>query len=209
MNTNINEKSKDLFSRFCEKLGGVDLRMAVAVPAMIGCAIVIYGIGQEVQGQDALLAHGGYAALDVYKAAMHSLSMAADAREKINGEWSELNRLVANSFAGRDQSFGGNMQVVGVVSAYVGPAISASAVLLARGFGKAKEFLTEKAGQFMKAQPQQRENDQVMPLARTFGGSSLVMAGIGANKESHPGFFSEERQQEIHQEDAPSRMRPA
>ncbi len=184
MNTSVNEKSKDIFFRFCEKLGKVDLGMALAVTATIGCAVAMYGIGLEAHGQTELIQSGGQAALDTYQATMHQLSALADVREAQTGFLHEAGRYMANSFAGKNESFGGNAQGIGLALMTVAPAITAATVLLARGFGKVKEFLTGKAEQLMKAQSRQRENDQVTPLARTFGGNSLVMAGIGANNNA-------------------------
>ena len=165
MSMDINEKSQAIFSRFCEKLAQVDLRAAAAVPAVIGCAVAMYGIGLEVHGQHELLVHGGRAALDAYQATMSSMQDLANLREAQSGILHESGKYVADAISGKHESFGGNAQGVGMGLMYAGPAIAAATVLLARGFGKVKEFLTEKADQLSQSSRTFRPGASCRPLA--------------------------------------------
>ncbi len=128
----LEERANNIFSRFCERLAKIDLRAAVAVPAVIGGVVAMYGIGLEVHGQSELLRQGGSAALDAYTTAMQSNPVDSVV------EYTKL------AFAGELPSFGGNTQGVGVAIAYVGPAVASAVVVLERGFETVKKFLDEK-----------------------------------------------------------------
>lgn len=161
----VTEKANSLFSQFTEKLAKVDLRMAVAVPAVIGAVTAMYGIGMEFHGQQELLRQGGIAALDAYTTAMQ-----ANPIDSV----SEYTRL---AFKGELPSFGGNAQGIGIATAYIGPIVASAAVTLARGFEKAKAFLTEKAVQLEN----KLKLDDRVPVGSTFTGGSLIMASIGVS----------------------------
>lgn len=161
----INQQANALFSQFTKKLAKVDLRLAVAVPAVIGAVTAMYGIGMEFHGQQELLRQGGVAALDAYNAAMQ-----ANPIDSV----SEYTRL---AFKGELPSFGGNTQGIGISTAYIGPIVASAAVTLARGFDRAKSFLTEKAVQLTN----RPKLDDRVPVGSTFTGGSLIMASIGVS----------------------------
>lgn len=120
-------KSASIFAKFAEKLGRVDLRAAVAIPAVIGAGLVMAGVAQEVHGQAHLL-DGGASQLMDYKETMRSMQLSL-------GDW------VTQGLLGKLPSFGGDMQARGLATATVGPVLSSASVLLARGFTALKASL--------------------------------------------------------------------
>lgn len=127
------EKAQGIFARFSQKLAQVDLRTALVVPAGIGCAIALAGVGQEFHGQMHVLQQGGFAALDAYKNAMHAMGASS------LGDW------VQRGLAGKLHSFGGNTQATGFAIMTGAPVISAASVLLARGFNRFKSILSDRS----------------------------------------------------------------
>lgn len=125
----FHEKAQGIFARFSQKLAQVDLRAALAVPAGIGCAIALGGVVQEFQGQLHLLQHGGQMAVDAYMRAGPSLSL---------GDWT------LNGLAGKLGGAGDNTQAKGFAIMTVAPVISATSVLLARGFNSFKSILSDR-----------------------------------------------------------------
>jgi len=129
------ETSQSIFRRFAESLAKVDLREAIAVPAVIGATAAFVGIGMQMQGQTDLLQHGGVAALDAYNRLQESLPIR---------QWLE------QGLAGNLPAFGDNTEAKGAALMGAGPIISGAAVLLSRGFVKLREFMesaAEKLGQ--------------------------------------------------------------
>ena len=126
--TEFEKKAEGIFARFTQKLAKVDLRAAIAIPAAVGVATVLVGVGMEVHGQSALLQHGGVAALDAYRDAMSAMQLPVR-------EWFQ------QGLAGKLTSFGDNTQARGFVITAAAPVFSAAAVTLARGFTKLKQAL--------------------------------------------------------------------
>jgi len=157
-----------LFANFCNNLAQIDLRTAIAVPAVIGVVTAMYGIGLEVHGQSQLLQEGGALAVRAYKASMQVAPVDSIL------EYSKL------AFEGKLKSFGGNAQGVGVTLTYLGPAVAAATVTLARGFGKVKDFLSEK---FWQANAKQLDDDLFYAPERVI--SSLHNSTINANHKHH------------------------
>jgi len=149
------EKSRSLFGSFCERMAGLDLRAAAALPAAIGVCAALYGIGLEVHGQGELLQHGGHMALEAYKAAMQAVPI------------DSMSEYVRLALAGEHRSFGGNEQGVGFVAATAGPAFTTAAVLLARGFQAMREFVSGRVNRTAEAAPS--------GIVSTFGGTSLAL----------------------------------
>lgn len=154
--SNLDKQAQSLFSKFCSGLAQIDLRTAVAVPAIIGVVTTMYGLGLDVHGQSQLLQEGGLQAVQAYKAAMQVAPVDSLL------EYSKL------AFEGKLPSFGGNAQGIGVTVSFVGPVIAAGAVTLARGFGKVKDFLSEK---FWQANARQLEDDM-------YGAPGRVIAAL-------------------------------
>jgi len=125
---NLEEKARGIFGRFTQTLAKVDLRAAIAIPAAVGVATVLVGVGMEVHGQSALMQHGGIAALDVYNDAMGATQLPIR-------EW------LQQGLAGKLAAFGDNIQARGFVITAAAPVISTAAVTLARGFTKLKQAL--------------------------------------------------------------------
>lgn len=181
----LQEKTDGLFGRFCKQLAKLDLRTAAVVPAAIGAAVAMYGVGLEVHGTSELLQHGGHAAVDAYRTAMAAY-----------GEANDIGALdyIKLGLQGQLPSFGGNAQGTGIGLAYVGPAISTAAVMLARGFDKVKAFLDEKLVGFNAAQPERPATAERFALGDIVSGGSLALREIEANRGSAKGFFVEGRQ---------------
>lgn len=122
-------KARALFNDFCTQIAQTDLRHAVALPAAVGAAVALVGVGQEAHGQLSLVEQGGVAALNAYAAMVQA--------EPVDGVY----EYVSRAFGGDLPSFGGQLQGIGVATAYVGSLVSSTSVLLARGFEKLKTRL--------------------------------------------------------------------
>ena len=125
------KKAASIFARFTEKLAKVKLVDALLIPAAVGAAVVLAGAGVEVHGQNALLQHGGFPALDAYQHAMAAVQLPFR-------DWMQ------QGLSGTLPSFGDNTEVRGIALTAVAPVVGAVSVLLARGFGKLKGMLSER-----------------------------------------------------------------
>jgi hypothetical protein len=129
----LQEKSARLFERFAEKLGNIDLSVAVAIPAAIGAVAMLSGAALEEHGQmNLLMQHGGIASLAAYKASLAS--------EHI----SSFSDWLADGMKGKLLSFGGNTEARGFATMTVAPLLSAATASLARGFHGIKAMLNDR-----------------------------------------------------------------
>lgn len=127
---NVEEKARGIFSRFTQTLAKVDLKNAVAIPALIGAATAIAGCALEAHGQAGLLQHGGLDALQAYKDALVQMPFMD---------------FLRNGIEGKLQSFGGNTQARGMTLMAAAPVISVASVALARGLEKLRTAISDHA----------------------------------------------------------------
>jgi hypothetical protein len=164
MHTNTIDKANGLFSKFCDMLGDVDLRLAVMVPAGIGAVVALAGVMQEAHGQAELLKTSGMMALDAYKAAMQQWGVDNGTILGPNEAGKELAQWIGHAIKGNLPSFGGNTQGVGAAMVLAMTPLSAATVMLARGFRHGRSMLSEKLAAF-KDMASSKMNLMQQPLA--------------------------------------------
>jgi hypothetical protein len=164
MHTNTIDKANGLFSKFCNMLGDVDLRLAVMVPAGIGAVVALAGVVQEAHGQTELLKTSGMMALDAYKAAMQQWGVDNGTILGPNETGKELANWIGYAIKGNLPSFGSNTQGVGAAIMLGAAPLSTAAVMMARGFRHVRSMLSEKLAAF-KEVASNRMNVMQQPLA--------------------------------------------
>ena len=128
------KQANKISSRFLEKLSNINLMYAVAIPAVLGTAIVLVGVGIEVQHQHNLLKEG-YDVLQSYLKNIDMHKMASN---------TGMYDYVKAGLSGELPSASAKVQAAGAGVLFYGTPLIAAAATLAKGFANITRFVKAK-----------------------------------------------------------------
>lgn len=132
------QAAKGIASQFLDKLANMNLRYAVAIPAVLGTAVVLTGVGVEVHHQADLLKQG-LDTLQAYLSNIDSHQMSAD---------SGLFDYVKAGLSDELPAAGAKIQAAGMAVLAGTPLIAAAAVFT-KGFANITNFVKTKSDEVM------------------------------------------------------------
>lgn len=128
------KQASKISDRFLEKLSSIDLRYAVAIPAVLSTAVILAGVGVEVHHQHDLLKQG-YDVLQAYLNNVDTHKMAEN-----TGIYDYIKAGLSDELP----SAGAKVQAAGAGIMFYGTPLIAAAATLAKGFANVAQFIKAK-----------------------------------------------------------------